>query len=1367
MSIRNFLRNVRHPRFHSRSFRATRRLFRRLSVERLEDRRLLAAIAPPTDLVAWWDGDGSANDIQGPTFENGALQNGATFAAGVVGQAFSFDGVDDYVDVGNPPDLNLTGNEITVQGWVMETGSTGHYRTVISKGYVGAPFALRMARDQASSPTNFGLFFQVATYNGTVNTGVMIPQAELDPNVWYHVAGTYDGANVKLYINGNLIDQQALTGNLLVNNEPVTIGRNQAPSPNTGEFWRGRVDELAVSNRALDATEIQAVYNAGSDGMIKPGTNQPPTITSATTVVIDENQTTVIDFQSTDPDGETENGGGLTYSLTGGADKNLFSINTATGVLTFNAAPDYENPTDMGDNNVYDVQVTVTDAGGLTDMQDIAVTVAPVNDNAPVFTSATTANVAENTTAVQTLAATDADLPSSPAGAGFVTFSYRTWDPDRVLTGTFGYDTSVLDTDLYSGTGDYPNAGFWTGTIVGGPQGGHSFAFNNLFVFLEHQVGSSDRIQLRFFADAHDSSLHSVLTLLDNTGVLLDSANQLPLPASLDFSNYVGIPYIKDGDLWDVEGIPNLISGYNNFEITGYSFMPTQTVSFSIIGGADASKFEITAGNQLKFKVAPDFENPSDADTNNVYELQVKADDQNGLSTLQTVSVTVTPVNDNAPVFTSATTANVAENTTAVIDVEATDSDGETENGGGLTYSLTGGADKNLFSINANTGVLTFNAAPDFENATDVGGNNVYDVQVTVTDAGGLTDVQDIAVTVTPVNDNAPAFTSATTANVAENTTAVLTLSATDADLPAQTVIFSIVGGADQAKFTLTGGNQLAFIAAPDFETPTDVGANNVYEVQIKADDQNGLSTLQMLTITVTPVNDNAPVFTSATTANVAENTTAVRTLAATDADLPSQTVVFSIVGGADQAKFTLMGGNQLAFIAAPDFENPTDSDANNVYELQVKADDQNGLTTTQTLTITVTPVNDNAPVFTSATTANVAENTTAVQSLSATDADLPSQTAAFSIVGGADHAKFTITGGNQLAFISAPDFETPLDADADNVYEVEIEADDDNGLTTTQTVFVTVLNQASITGTVFIDANTNNQFDANEAGIDGVLIELLDATGSPVLDDFGNAITTFTSDGGFYLFEDLDPGVYRIFENQPTGVGDGLESLGSLGGSIVANDTMELTLNRTDASDYVFAELGQQLTSGDTAGAGFWHNKHGQALIAQGGSALADWLTDNFGNVFGNALVGASGNDVAAFYKNQLFKQKGKKSAAGPAKVDAHFMAVAFATFFTSSDLAGAVATDYGFNVTQIGICMKLVNVGSASAAFGATNGSNLTIMQLLQATNNLTDQTDEVAGFAYIYDADGDGVIDADEATLRAMANDIYSAINENGSI
>ena len=81
---------------------------------------------PPPNMTSWWPGDGNANDIQDGN--HGTLLNGAAFAPGMVGQAFSFDGVDDFVEVPNSPSLNPT-NQITVDAWYKPVSFSGSART--------------------------------------------------------------------------------------------------------------------------------------------------------------------------------------------------------------------------------------------------------------------------------------------------------------------------------------------------------------------------------------------------------------------------------------------------------------------------------------------------------------------------------------------------------------------------------------------------------------------------------------------------------------------------------------------------------------------------------------------------------------------------------------------------------------------------------------------------------------------------------------------------------------------------------------------------------------------------------------------------------------------------------------------------------------------------------------------------------------------------------------------------------------------------------------------------------------------------------------------------------------------------------------
>src|SRR4029077_3580354 len=234
----------------------------------------------------------------------------------------------------------------------------------------------------------------------------------------------------------------------------------------------------------------------------------------------------------------------------------------------------------------------------------------------------------------------------------------------------------------------------------------------------------------------------------------------------------------------------------------------------------DAGLFTIDANSgALSFNAPRDYETQAHS-----YAVQVTASDGTNTS-FQNVTVNLSDQNDNGPVITSSATFTVAENTTSVGTVTATDADGPT-----VTYSITGGTDAGLFTIDANSGALSFNAPRDYETQA-----HSYAVQVTASD-GTNTSFQNVTVNLSdqpegPTN-SAPAITSnggGTTASVsvAENSTAVTTVTSTDPDA-GQTLTYAIVpvasgGAADAAKFTINATTgALAFVTAPNFEAPTD-----------------------------------------------------------------------------------------------------------------------------------------------------------------------------------------------------------------------------------------------------------------------------------------------------------------------------------------------------------------------------------------------------------------------------------------------------------------------------------------------------------------------------------------------------------------
>src|SRR5262249_31418223 len=156
--------------------------------------------------------------------------------------------------------------------------------------------------------------------------------------------------------------------------------------------------------------------------------------------------------------------------------------------------------------------------------------------------------------------------------------------------------------------------------------------------------------------------------------------------------------------------------------------------------------------------------------------------------------------------------------------------------------------------------------------------------------------------------------------SVAENATAVTTVSATDADLPAQAFTYAL-SGPDAGKFQISATGVLTFVTAPDYESPTDVGADNVYNVTVTVSDTGtpSQSDAHPLAVSVTPVNDNAPILPrnaggASDPVSVAENATAVTTVVATDADLPGQGFSYAL-SGPDAARFAISAAGALTFV--------------------------------------------------------------------------------------------------------------------------------------------------------------------------------------------------------------------------------------------------------------------------------------------------------------------------------------------------------------------------------------------------------------------------------------------------------------------
>lgn len=211
--------------------------------------------ALPTGAAGWWPAEGTAVDIIDTN--PGSLVNGAGFAPGMVGHAFSFDGVNDYVNIPDAPNIFFANDRaFTIEAWFRPESETSSFLILKNAAYG--------IRWQGSAGP---LAFYNGNYHYSTRTSWTLSQ-------WYHVALVDDGATaVKLYVNGSL--DKADDG--------VLRNPNRFPCHESGaycfplqfggvyethdvEYFRGLVDEVTLYDRPLSEAEIQAIFEAGSGG---------------------------------------------------------------------------------------------------------------------------------------------------------------------------------------------------------------------------------------------------------------------------------------------------------------------------------------------------------------------------------------------------------------------------------------------------------------------------------------------------------------------------------------------------------------------------------------------------------------------------------------------------------------------------------------------------------------------------------------------------------------------------------------------------------------------------------------------------------------------------------------------------------------------------------------------------------------------------------------------------------------------------------------------------------------------------------------------------------------------------------------------
>jgi hypothetical protein len=244
----------------------------------------IPSFLPSNGLIGYWPFDGSALDQTNNN--NHGTVNGASLTAdrfGTTGAAYSFDGVNDHISLGNSTIFNL--NNFTLSMWAKVDSSMLNRAGTNNGGYL-----LHKGCDNPFSTGgySFRMYYQapfgLTADHFTTNRSLIDTNLTNLFNQWNHLVFTYNGAFLKLYRNGVIVDSISRTGVTSINTQNLILGaRHEVINGNCtlDDFFKGKIDDLGIWNRALNNQEIIRLYancqNASSTSQhLQIGNNQFP-----------------------------------------------------------------------------------------------------------------------------------------------------------------------------------------------------------------------------------------------------------------------------------------------------------------------------------------------------------------------------------------------------------------------------------------------------------------------------------------------------------------------------------------------------------------------------------------------------------------------------------------------------------------------------------------------------------------------------------------------------------------------------------------------------------------------------------------------------------------------------------------------------------------------------------------------------------------------------------------------------------------------------------------------------------------------------------------------------------------------------------
>jgi methyl coenzyme M reductase subunit C len=762
-------------------------------------------------------------------------------------------------------------------------------------------------------------------------------------------------------------------------------------------YFRNASGNWKVKVKGVKCTATQ--FNFKAD-LIKYETttqvNTPPTLNPIGPKTVNELSTLSFTATATDPEAPPQT---LTFSLGPGAPSGA-SI-TSGGAFSW-------TPTEAQGPGVYSINITVSD-GIAIDYEVITVTVNEVNQP-PVLNAIGNKIVNELTTLSFTATASDSDLPAqtltfslgpgAPSGASITSGGAFSWTPTESQgPGVYSINITVsdgtaIDFEVITVTVNEVNQ-----PPVLNPIG--SKAVNELSTLTFTATASDSDIPAQTLTFSLGPGAPSGASITSG-GAFSWTPTEAQGPGvysiNVTVSDGVVIDYeIISVTVYEVNVAPvlNPIGSKAVNELSTLSFtatasdadIPLQTLTFSLGAGAPSGA-SITSGGAFSWT-------PTEAQGPGVYSINITVSDGVAID-YEVISVTVYEVNQ-PPVLDPIGNKNVNELTTLSFTATASDADIPAQT---LTFALGPGAPSGA-SI---TSGGAFSWTP-----TEAQGPGVYSINITVSD-GVAIDYEVISVTVYEVNV-APVLSPIGPKSINELSTLSFTAVASDSDIPAQTLTFSLGPGAPSGA-SITSGGAFSW-------TPTEAQGPGVYSINITVSDGTAID-YEIITVTVYEVN-TPPVLDPIGPKSVAEENTLSFTATASDSDLPAQTLTFSLGPGAPSGASITSGG---AFSWTP-----TEAQGPGVYSINITVSDGIAIDY-EVISVTVTEVNQ-PPVLAPIGPKSINELSTLSFTATASDPDIPAQSLIFSLGSGAPSGA-SITSGGAFSW-------TPTEAQGPGVYTVRV----------------------------------------------------------------------------------------------------------------------------------------------------------------------------------------------------------------------------------------------------------------------------------------------------------------------------------------